>query len=539
MTYFVLHQRLSIMLLLGIAANAFTSNSFADNRNLSVAEISSAVDEYRSTNEPRILEEFSQLLSVPNDAASSSDIRDNARLIMQMMQSRGIRTELLDVETGSPAVFGELKQPGATKTIMFYVHYDGQPVKPEIWASPPYVPTLRTGRLEASGEIVNIDDHEGKLDEDWRLYARSASDDKAPIIGILTAIDAMRAADIQPSINLKFFFDGEEERGSNNIPILVEENSEKLQADAWIFCDGPVHQSGRKKLSFGARGGVHIDVTTYGPSVPVHSGHYGNWAPNAINQLVHLLASMRDIDGRVLIDGFYDDVIPPSEAELDAVANLPNNDTEIMQTLGLGWTESAGKGLAEAILWPALNFQGIQSGPVNQTTPFPERAKTVLVSSATVSIGVRLVPNQSPGKVVSLIEKHMKRQGYTVLNEAPTPEERLESAKVASINVRHWGYPGARTPIDLPISKAMIRIMNELTDGSVVLVPSSGGSLPIAHIRDGLNVPLIMLPIANYDNNQHAANENIRLGNLWDGMRIYAAVMAKVGLLLNEGESSH
>ena len=202
------------------------------------------------------------------------------------------------------------------------------------------------------------------IDPEWRLYARSAGDDKAPIIAMLAALDALRSANAKPSVNFRFVFEGEEEAGSPHLAAYLTENPKILRPDAWILCDGPVHQSRRAELFFGARGTVDLELTVYGPVKGLHDGHYGNWVPNPIVRLTHLIDSMRDENGRILIKDFYKDIKAPTSAERAAIAKIPNVEAELRREFEIDSTEGNGKPLNELLMLPALNVRGIQSGHV-------------------------------------------------------------------------------------------------------------------------------------------------------------------------------
>ncbi|HEX3227427.1 MAG TPA: M20/M25/M40 family metallo-hydrolase, partial [Pyrinomonadaceae bacterium] len=275
------------------------------------------VRDYRRAHERQILDEFTRLLAIPNIASDAANIRRNSQFILEMMQRRGLNPRLLEAKSKDtpPAVYGEWKVAGATRSIILYAHYDGQPVDPKQWtASPPFQPTWRSAAMESGGLIVSLP-ATGEINSEWRIYARGASDDKAGVMGILTAFDALRVQKLSPTVNLKFLFEGEEEAGSVHLGEIIDLNKELLQSDAWIICDGPVHQSGRKQVVFGVRGDQNVDVTVYGAKRPLHSGHYGNWAPNPAMTLARLLASMKDESGRVTIAGWYDGVEALGDAE--------------------------------------------------------------------------------------------------------------------------------------------------------------------------------------------------------------------------------
>ncbi|HEY8458906.1 MAG TPA: M20/M25/M40 family metallo-hydrolase, partial [Blastocatellia bacterium] len=289
-------------------------------------------------------------------ATDAANIGRNARLISQMLERRGVKTRLLEIPEAPPVVYGEINAPGATRTLIFYLHYDGQPVEPAKWVGgDPFKPILRSAPLEAEGRDIPFPAEGQKFDPEWRLYARSSGDDKAPIIAICAALDALRANNISINSNIRFFFEGEEEAGSPRLERFVEKYRDLLKADAWLICDGPVDQTRRQQIYFGARGVTGIEITVYGPRRELHSGHYGNWAPNPAMMLAKLLASMKDDDGRVLIKGFYDGVEPLTETERRAFSEAPDNDAALRRELGLAWTEGAGKRLIELINLPSLN----------------------------------------------------------------------------------------------------------------------------------------------------------------------------------------
>lgn len=480
-------------------------------------------DEYCRAHERQIIAEFARLLEIPNVASDSENIRRNAEFIREMMQRRGLSPRLLETASRStpPAVYGEWKTPGATQSIVLYAHYDGQPTDPKQWTGTlPWQPTWRSAALESGGQIVSLPDEGQPINPEWRLYARSASDDKAGVMAILTAVDALRAQGITPALNIKFFFDGEEEAGSPHLGEIIDLNKELLAADAWIICDGPVHQSGRKQVVFGVRGDENVDVTVYGAKRPLHSGHYGNWAPNPAMILSRLLSSMKDDAGRVLIAGWYDGVEPLGEAEQRAIAEAPAYDDELRSQLGFSRAEGAGKSLLELINQPSLNINGIGSGDVGNL------ARNIIPTTATAVLDLRLVKGNDYRKQTQLLQAHIRKQGFHVIDRDPTDDERKQHALIAKVTVRPGGYNAERTRMDLPLSVALIKAVQSTSAQPIVRLPTAGGSLPLSVITNHLRTVTVTVPIANYDNNQHAENENLRLQNLWDGIKTMAAVMS-------------
>jgi acetylornithine deacetylase/succinyl-diaminopimelate desuccinylase-like protein len=479
------------------------------------------VRDYRQAHEHELLKEFTTLLAIPNVASDTQNIRRNAALIMEMMKQRGLNSRLLEASTPNvpPVVYGEWKTPGAQRTILVYAHYDGQPTDPKQWTgTQPWQPVFRAGAIEEGGQIVTLADT-GAINPRYRIYARSASDDKAGVMAILTAFSALKDKGITPTSNIKFFFEGEEEAGSPHLGEIINLNKELLAADAWIIGDGPVHQSGRKQVVFGARGDTNVDLTVYAAKRPLHSGHYGNWSPNPAHMLARLLASMKDDDGRVTIEGWYSDAEPLGEVERRAIADAPQYDEELKQQLGIKRTEGAGKSLLELINQPSLNINGFASGDVGAL------ARNVIPTTATAVLDLRLVRGNDHQRQIQRVIEHIRKQGYQVLDREPTDADRAQYPLLARVNARAGGYNAERTRMDLPISKSVIDAVQSTSQEKVVLLPTSGGSLPLSIITERLKTVTISVPIANYDNNQHAENENIRLQNLWDGFEIWAAIM--------------
>ncbi len=382
----------------------------------------------------------------------------------------------------------------------------------------PWQPVWRMAALESGGQIMALP-ADGAINPEWRLYARSASDDKAGVMAILAAFDALRAQSITPALNIKFIFEGEEEAGSPHLGEIIDLHKGLLAADAWIICDGPVHQSGRKQAVFGVRGDVNVDVTVYGAKRPLHSGHYGNWAPNPAMLLARLLSSMKDDAGRLTIAGWYDGVEPLGEAEQRAIAEAPAYDDELKSQLGFARNEGGGKSLLEVINLPSLNINGMSSGDVGAL------ARNVIPTTATAVLDLRLVKGNDHRRQVERLIDHIRRQGFHVIDHDPTDGERKQYPMITKVIARAGGYNAERTRMDLPVSVAVIAAVQSTSTQPIVKLPTSGGSLPLSIITDRLRSVTITVPIANYDNNQHAENENIRLQNLWDGIETMAAVM--------------
>jgi len=492
----------------------------------SAASSVSDIRAFRTSHEQEILSQYVELLRIPNVASDRDGIRRNAEAILTLMRRLNLSPRLLGstaAPDAPPVVYGEWKVRNAKRTLVLYAHYDGQPVNPAEWVTGPFTPTLRTGSLTAGGTIIPPDATRSQLGPEVRVYARGASDDKAGVIVILSAIDALRSLHRQPTDNLKIVFEGEEEAGSPHLRDILRENHALLDAQLWVVCDGPVHQSGKRQVIYGARGDMNVSLTVYGPNRPLHSGHYGNWAPNPALRLARLLTSMKDETGKVVVPGWYDDVAPLGTPERQAIAAAADYDETLRKQLGLAATESE-RPLNEAIALPSLNINGMRSGNVG------DQATNMIAETATAVLDLRLVVGNDPQRQYQKLLAHVRSQGYYVIDREPTAEERIAHPLIATMMAKPGSYSAARTPMDDPFARAIATAVRSTSDQPVVELPTSGGSLPLSIISEALGTRSIVVGIANYDNNQHSANENLRLGNLWDGIDIYAAVMTHAPL---------
>jgi len=455
---------------------------------------------YTTAHQSELTQQFSDFLAIPNVAADPAGLQRNANFLLSALKSRGLDARLLSVPGAPPVVFGQVITPGAAHTIVFYAHYDGQPVTPSEWTIPPFQPVVQTVNGEA------------------RIFARSAGDDKAAIFAQLTALDALKASNIPFRANVRFVWEGEEEAGSPHLEQILMENRDLVHGDVWLVCDGPVDQSGRQTVVFGARGDAHVEITVYGPRHGLHSGHYGNWAPNPAMMLAQLLAGMKDDNGRVLIPHFYDGIAPLSATEKDALAHAPENDAMLMDAFWLGHTEGGGEHLLELINQPSLNVNGLSSAQTGT------RATNVIPSIAVADLDLRLVVGIDWKAQQQRVIAYVRSRGYFVVDHEPSKEELTSHSRVAKIIPDDASYNAVRTPMALPIAKEVIEAVKSAR-GDVVLLPTMGGSVPLGAMERAAQTRTITVPIANYDDNQHAANENLRLRNLWDGIETMAALL--------------
>ncbi len=480
------------------------------------------VRDFRKANEHNLLATYVDFLKIPNVADDMPNIKKNANWISDYMKSKGIsNVQLLHPKTSDkpPAVYGEVMVPGATQTVVFYAHYDGQPVDSTKWSEGlhPFKPRLANGSLANGAQLIDWPQPSTAFNPEWRIYARGSSDDKAGVYTIINAYASLAALHISPGINIKFFFEGEEEAGSTHLDEIFDQYKTLLNADIWVISDGPVHQSGRKQVVFGVRGDTHVELTVFGPKRPLHSGHYGNWAPNPAMEMAHLLASMKNNKGEVTIKGFYDDVIPLTEAEKSALSKIPAVEEQLKKELGIKKAERMGT-INENLNRPSLNINGLQSAGVGK------QSANVIPTKAIASIDLRLVAGNDWKRQQQKVIDHIKAQGYHVTDAEPTNEERALYDKICMVK-RSEGYNAQKTPMDNAMAQQIVAAVTAALPEKPVLLPTLGGSLPLFIFEQMLNTKPVTVPMANHDNNQHAENENIRIQNLWDGLEIFASIM--------------
>lgn len=507
------------LLLLALASIGTCSARAADA--VHATDLKVQVDRYRAEHESVIIGRLDELARFKSVAADPAGITAAADRLQALLKERGFDARQLSAGSGTPPlVFGSLKVATAKRTVIFYAHYDGQPVTASQWSSDPFVPLMRSGPLNGSEHEIDWKNARGAFDPEWRLFARGLSDDKASIVAFLSAFDALKAAHKSPSVNIKVLWEGEEEAGSPHLVELLRNNRSLLDADLVLVGDGPVHQTRRPMIYFGARGVTGLDATIYGPLRALHDGHYGNWVPNPAAMAATLIARMRDDTGHILIPGFADGVRALTADEQEALHNLPPVDDYLKHEYGIAHSEG-GESLAESLMRPALNIRGIRSGQVG------ESAANAIPTTATISIDFRLVPDQTPATVRTAVERFLQANGWTVVDSEPDLATRLKSPRLIKLR---WepGYPAFRADLSAPVSKAVIAAAGKAAAAPVVVMPMLGGSVPLFEFADVLQVPVVGLPIANHDNNQHAANENLRLQNLWDGIDSYAALLAEL-----------
>ena len=474
-------------------------------------------------NQQAIVSELMELLAIPNVAADRANIRRNAEHLRTMLTRRGFSAELLET-SGNPLVFGELKVPGASRTILFYSHYDGQPVDPKAWKQPdPFKPVLRTGRMDRGGEPIADVAKVTKFEQDWRIYARSASDDKSPIVALCRAVDALTSLGLTPTSSIRVILDGEEEASSPSLVPAISRYRDKLKADLMVILDGPIHSSGRPTIAYGARGIVTLNLTVFGPKSGVHSGNYGNWIPNPAQRLATLLASMKQDDGRVMVKGFYDGIAPVSAEEQALLDGVPDDAEQMLRTFGVAEPEKAFPKLQTALQSPTLNVRGLTSAHVGAG------ARTIIPDRATAAIDLRLVKETPAADLIEKIRAHVRAQGYHLIEGEPDDSTRATHGRIASLVVPETSTSAFRTPPSNPQARRVAESLQAAFGAPPVQLRTLGGTVPIAPFIEALGFPAILVPVVNFDNNQHEENENLRIGNLFQAVEIVAAILRSKG----------
>jgi acetylornithine deacetylase/succinyl-diaminopimelate desuccinylase-like protein len=442
---------------------------------------------YIDAHGPRFVDEFCEFLKQPSISSQRVGLDDCARLLAEEMQRVGIHTEILPMgRDRAPLVYGALAAPGAQKTLLVYEHFDVQPPEPlELWETPPFAPSVRNGRV----------------------YARGSADDKGPLFAHLKALEALRETGRSPSVHLKFLFDPEEEIGSPNLEAFLKENRTRFAADLATTADGALDPSGRPTLTFGSRGNCYVEIFHQAANRDLHSGRFGGPVPNPNWRIIAFLNTLRDADGRVAIDGFYDNVLPATVAERDALSRIPFDEAGTLKDLGLKQFETPpGLGYQERIMfYPTMNICGFVSGYGG------EGSKTVLPCKTRVKIDMRLVVRQDPHDIFKKFKHHMDKHGF----------EDLDVTLMTA-------YKPYRTSVDHPMAAPLSAALEKAFGKASLRHPSSGGSDPIASIVDGLAVPMIKIPYCNHDENNHSPNENLKVDHFIQGIKASSTVFCEL-----------
>ena len=467
------------------------------------------------------LQTLKDLLAIPNDANYSDDIEKNVVWCESKLEHQGFKTERLETTSAPLLLASQSKVDKSLPSILYYFHIDGQPVDPSFWFQDnPYKSVLKEER-EAQGWVdIPWDTLQSKeLNPNWRIFARSSSDDKSPFIMFLTALQSIKRNKQSIGYNIKVILDFEEEKGSPNLATAVAENKNKLSCDALLIFDGPKHLSNVPTIAYGARGITSLTIKVFGPTFPLHSGHYGNYTPNPALRLSQLLSSMKDEHGRVVIKGYYDGIILDEKTK-EILAMVPDKEAVLRAKLGVGSIDSVGSNYQEALQYPSLNIRGMSSAWVGK------EVRTIVPATATAEIDLRLVVESKGERLKSLVKDHIKNQGYLILDRKPSSIERALNAKICQINER--GVTDAfRTELNSKLGLWVYEAIKQTFNLEPIRVRTMGGTLPTSPFINTLETPAIIVPLVNSDNNQHSPNENLRLGNYFDGVKCIYGLLTK------------
>ncbi len=466
---------------------------------------------------PQVLEKHRAFVSLPNIASNEADMYKNIEFVQPEFEQLGFSVRLLESES-LPVFLAEKVVDAGAKTILFYLHLDGQAVNPENWDQPnPFVPVLKEQNNEGDWDIIDWSSINEGIDPEWRIFGRAAADDKGPITMMLTALRLLGEEGTDLNYNVKIMLDLQEEAGSHGFLSTLEQYKGDYVADYMVIMDGPAHNTNRPTLTFGCRGIATCSITVYGAKTPQHSGHYGNYAPNPVFTLSHLLASMKNDAGRVLIEGYYDGIeMTPSVRAL--LENVPDKEEDIQKGIGIAVPDDVGNGYQESLQYPSLNVRHIETswkGP---------GLKTVIPEVVTAHIDVRLVEETDGQKQIAKVRKHIEKQGFLVLDREPTDEERLSHRKIARFESNR-SVNAFRTDMNAPIGRQLIGALEKSFGEPPVSIRTMGGTVPIIPAINTLEIPAIIVPMVNMDNNQHNPNENLRIGNMIQGIKICMTVL--------------
>ena len=468
------------------------------------------------------IDEFIEFLSYPNDSNFKSDIYELIDWTEDKFKSLDFEINRLDTET-IPLLLASKHINDNYKTVLIYMHLDGQPVDLTKWDQEnPFIPVYK---LRENGEFIEYDSNEIKdidyktlQEKDIRIFARASSDAKGPVMMLIQAIKFMNTNNIDQKLNLKLVMDFEEEIGSPSLPDAVKKHSTILKSDALLIFDGPQHESDLPTLNFGNRGISSITLKTYGPVLPQHSGHFGNYAPNPVFRMSNILSSMKDENGIVKIKGYYDGITISDEVK-KYLDNVPDNEESMLNKMQFKKPESVGGSYQEAIQFPSLNVRGIRAGWVE------DEVRTIVPSECIAEIDVRLVIESDGYRLHELIKKHIEDLGYVILDHEPSKEERMEYDKIVKFNST-VSYPAFRTEIDSDLGNWLSKTLTKTFGVEPVLRRTSGGSVPISPFVNVLNIPAVGVPTVNKDNNQHSPNENIKLINYIKGIESFVGILS-------------
>jgi acetylornithine deacetylase/succinyl-diaminopimelate desuccinylase-like protein len=480
------------------------------------AQAQSNYDFQVDRNFKKILLKHKEFVSIPNLPDNTVNMFKNITWVSRELNKLNFKVHVLASET-LPVLFAEKNINKDLKTVLFYFHLDGQPVNPKMWnQEDPFIPVLKARNEEGIFEEIDWKNLDKKIVDDWRIFGRAAADDKAPIIMLLSALEILQNQKTKPTFNIKIVFDLEEEYGSEGFLSTLEKYKKIYASDYFIIMDGPAHSSNKPTLTFGCRGIATCTITTYGSKLPQHSGHFGNYVPNPVFTLSHLLSSMKSESGKVLIKDYYKGITISKEVH-EVLQNVPDNKEDINRSLFINTSENVGNNYQEALQYPSLNIRQIE------TSWKGDKPKTIIPEFAKVNIDVRLVMETDGEQQLQKIKNHIKNKGFLILDRVPTDSERFSNAKIVTF-IGDKGVNAFRTNIELEFGTLLKKEFKKTFKENPLIIRTMGGTVPIISAIKVLDIPAIIVPMVNMDNNQHNPNENIRIGNIRQGIKICLSI---------------
>ncbi len=465
---------------------------------------------------PHAITDLRQFLQLKNDGHNPDQIQENLKWCLEAMKKRKFETRILGAEN-IPHVFAQRIYSTKLPTILVYLQIDGQPVDPASWEQKDPFEAVLKQKVSEQWKVI---DWNSAYNPDSRIFARSASDSKGPAMAFLSSLDILETKGIKPQFNIKIIMDFQEEMGSPTLSAVVSQNKELLAAKYLLIMDGTRHISNLPTLNFGARGLAEITLKVFGAKGDLHSGQYGNFAPNPVFKLAKLLAGMKDEEGRVLIPGFYDGVLL-SETEKAMINSIPESKEELMNTLGIAAHDRVGSTYQESLQYPSLNILGIKAATIGK------EANTIIPAEAIAELDMRLVPETPGERHVELLKEYIRSKGFHFVNGTPSDEERKSFTHLISMEYTLGSKP-FRTDLNSPMGQWLGLAMDRTFGrGNYVKQRATGGSQPIEPFISTLGVPAVSIRMPNPDNNIHAANENIRVGNFLEGIQMCLSILTQ------------
>lgn len=494
----------------------FASISFFGNFLLAQKLTSEKIESLSKQKFSEAVHQLNSFLQLPNDGHFSNQVEANLKKCQAIFSSLDFEIKIISTE-GAPLLFAEKKFHRKAKTVLFYLQIDGQPVDSTKWDQPnPFEPVLKE-HLNGKWEIIDFNRVKNDFNPEWRIFARSASDSKGPAMSFISALEILKEEKVKPGFNIKVIMDFQEEMGSPHLPKAVGNHKDLLQADMLLIMDGTRHVSNLPTLTYGARGIATGTLKVFGPRYPLHSGQYGNFAPNPVFKMSKLLGGLKDENGRVAIEGFYDG-IELTEVEKKQLNKVPEHKDSILLRIGMAKSDEIGATYQEALQYPSLNIRGLNAAWVG------DEVRTIVPSEVVAEIDMRLVPESDGKRLMELLKSHIQAEGFHLVDSIPTEEERKQHPKLASFTYRLGSLP-FRTNKDSDIGKFLNKAMYKVFGENVVNMRTTGGSQPMAPFITTLNIPAVSIRIPNPDNNIHSPNENLRLGNYLEGIITCLAIL--------------